>query len=566
MANWYIGEGTVFFSLEGLLILVGVVTLALNVLHVIRPIPNGWDEFVRYVNTPHLLASTGELISGINAYPFELIMSLGFILFHSTPIALGLSTVMSVLAAGTLFLVAQEFVSKRWSFIVSVLFYITPMVIFQSSREIKVDLAATFFTFVSIFALMHWWKSNHRNWLLIAGLLAGTAFTIKYTVLLFLLAVIVALFYALRAKRYCWKHVITSMLLFGLWSIPVYIPWGIYFMAGTDALTTQTLIHGTSETPQAVCFDNPEQAVAIAAPTETPAPPTQRTGTTEELGRYLGYGTPVMRYVLAPWTITMNTVVKGLNVDIGFLFLALIPALGVFVTRTPPGVSREARTRWKFIGIFTIVYWLLWLIFAQGVIWYGLPGFLGLFVILAGLLTQKPLPQYLRTVSIVAIVLFTSAVGMFRIVSAVPSLQLAYIAQSLTETEYIDLIIPQYRKTYEIINSVPPTSTEPNYVYRIGTFVPYFINDNHQRVYTDDQMDMLACIRSTRTDEETVAELKRQGFRFLVFDLNIPTIDETPNQTLNDKWKSTADFINSSLGRLVIEQEKRNKIVLAEIK
>lgn len=604
------------WSLASLLTAAALLTIAFNIMHIIRPIPYGWDEFVRYLNTPKILADTGALFSGTYAYPFGLIMSTGFVLFKSLAVALGLSQLMGILTALTIYAVSREFVKKELGWIVACLFLLIPFVIFQSSREVKVDLAATFFTTMSLAILVIWWKNNftrehtigkgirslwsavfsrthpdrlpQRSLIATAGLFAGMAFTIKYTSILFIIACAFAVIVTgFGAKRYV--SAVLCTILFLLWSSVPYLPWGTYFVGTAPVVSYETFTRGTRIGPKVACTsgttdvrEDPQSLVRAENADAIDSDATslnarydldaagQRTGTEEELGRYLGYEPGIWRYVLAPWTITMNPIVRGSNVDIGFLFLGLIPPLLLFVPwqKKHPLLSSEYtahRSLWVFFGVCTVTYWALWLFLARGVIWYGLPGISLLLIIIAGQIENRTVSSALRTISLGAVGVFAVLVVGFRIVNTVSHLQLRHMANAITATHYVDTIIPKYRDAYEIINAHPSTKEDPAYVYRIGTFIPYFIYENHKRVYTDDQMDMLTCIRETHTDEETIQKLKDLGFRYVVFDLNIPSIDQTPDKTLIKKWQDTARFIKENLTTLVIKQDKGSKMILAEL-
>lgn len=530
-----------------------VIVFALNLLHILRPIPNGWDEYVRYLNTPRILANTHELFTGINPYPNELMMSIGFMLRDSLFIALGFSVIMGALSAIGVYALARHFLSEKYSALAASLWYLIPFVVFQSSREVKIDLAVAFFTVTALIAVVAWFRDQAQHtrslqWLTVAGLLAGASFASKYTALFFIIALASGVVYGLIKVR---RQIIIPLVVFALTATVAYLPWAIYFVTSADTVTTVTLQRGAFTAPQASC-------VAPAVSATPPSTLLEQTGTQEELGRYLGYAGGIKQYLLLPWTMTMNPIVRGLNVDSGPLFLALLPILLWF---TPIETTRTRR----LLTIYTVVYWALWVLLGKGVIWYGLPGFATLILFLVWPYEGNKLPITIRRVSLGLIALSVAIAGLFRVYSAIPPVHITYLSGAVTTGQYIDSILPKYREMYELINSVPATVATPNYVYRIGTFIPYFIRDNHRRLYTDDQMDMLSCIREGRTDAETIMELKAQGFRFIVFDLNIPTIDQTEDKTLTSKWKSTADFINNNLKILSIEQEGRNKIVLAEL-
>ncbi len=72
-------------------------------------------------------------------------------------------------------------------------------------------------------------------------------------------------------------------------------------------------------------------------------------------------------------------------------------------------------------------------------------------------------------------------------------------------------------------------------VYRIGTFIPFFIKNNDLRVFEDSRMDKVACLLNEYEDQEALERLRSLGFRYLVYDTNSETIEEDPNGPVHQK-------------------------------
>jgi hypothetical protein len=88
------------------------------------------------------------------------------------------------------------------------------------------------------------------------------------------------------------------------------------------------------------------------------------------------------------------------------------------------------------------------------------------------------------------------------------------------------------------------------YVYRIGTFIPYFIPRNLEILgISDHQLDFFNCINAERKPELTLRRLQVLGFNSIVFDTNTATIEKDANGTLHQKVNAFLDFVNTrSLG------------------
>lgn len=55
------------------------------------------------------------------------------------------------------------------------------------------------------------------------------------------------------------------------------------------------------------------------------------TSTNEDLGRYFGYEKGISNYVKLPWNLTMQVNQGGEFTDIGYIFLAFLPTLLLFL-------------------------------------------------------------------------------------------------------------------------------------------------------------------------------------------------------------------------------------------
>jgi hypothetical protein len=92
------------------------------------------------------------------------------------------------------------------------------------------------------------------------------------------------------------------------------------------------------------------------------------------------------------------------------------------------------------------------------------------------------------------------------------------------------------------------------YLYRVGTFIPYFIPRNLEVIgITDHQLDAFNCLNQERNPELTLKRLKALGFNSIVFDTNTATIEQDPNGSLHKKVQEFANFLNTpSLGLQIV--------------
>lgn len=257
------------------------------------------------------------------------------------------------------------------------------------------------------------------------------------------------------------------------------------------------------------------------------------TGSFEELDRYLGYASLPMRYITLPWHMTMNNQeVKGIYVDIGFLFLALIPALILFI-------GRKQKKEWTYIIITGVSFLIFWLVAGFGIIWYALPGFVLLGTITAGLIDnyEKKNKQGKYLINIVILILLISSI-VFRFGSAGKVNQLLYISDTITEEQSITATFPTGLEVYNYFEE-----NKEGLIWKIGTSLNYFIKDNFWRTYNDQYLDDLNCLYNERNPELLTERLKALGFSYIIFDYYTYELGTDPESNLEKKYTSALDYV-----------------------
>jgi len=141
-----------------------LIITAINYNQLLRPIPTGYDALTLYVNLPSLIGTHGSLVQGYQPHNWSLFMSLGYVLFNMTEVALCLSSL-----GGIFTLFAMYYVGKWLNININYLllglaaFYLTPSIVHQSSKELKVDLGLLFIQLSIIITFIHWYFSIHRS-------------------------------------------------------------------------------------------------------------------------------------------------------------------------------------------------------------------------------------------------------------------------------------------------------------------------------------------------------------------------------------------------------------------
>jgi hypothetical protein len=558
-----------------ILFLLFSIVLGHNILELIRPIPIGFDDTSIYINLPHLIAQKGGLLSGYDAYSWELFVSLGYVLFHSTTITLFLSCLGGILAFLGIYVSVKSYCEQRsihksqgngYALFAATLFYSLPAVVFQSTKDMKVDLGVQFFMILAFISILSWRNEGQHNFgsLWLTGLFMGFSFTIKYTALFFIIAMSLAIL-MLMAKRKEKRSCIAFLIYIVCIGTP-FLPYGIKNIAETKQLSVQSLRSGKSSAP-VIAANPPMTSVREQLPDISK-------GVQEEQGRYLGYDHGIRKYLLLPFTVTFNPLVSGAYVDIGYVFLAVIPLIIIMHARSHKKSETNSSPLLLQTICFGSLYWLLWALFAKGVIWYGYGGFIFLLILIIEVLYQlKDLNwTFLRYITNSAIVFWLVCAICLRTVSSsalsIDPVGLAYAAGTIDENEYIKQNVPAYLNISRLINDdIDKNKENPPKTYRVGTYIKYFIHQNNILVLDDNQLDIFMFLTQDHDDQKTIARFKNAGIKYLIIDTNTPDLDRTPGKTLRTKYQALIRFIKQNRSNFdIIYDEPLGNIQFIEIR
>lgn len=274
---------------------------------------------------------------------------------------------------------------------------------------------------------------------------------------------------------------------------------------------------------------------------DTSGPACTPTGGTEELDRYWGFSSGWRHYLTLPWRMVMN-------VDAVGYYVTTIPALlmAPLVLLLPYFWIRRGRwLRWTLFSAIFLVF--QWVFLGNGIPWYGIGMFLGLVLCLEAMVAKAPdtLSRVVASV-ILAVSLFSSFAMRFWQFEQQRNI-LEYSFGKISAHTLEELTIPHYNGiTEEVLRRREVYGKERPYLYRIGTFISYFIPKNLEVIgIADHQLDTFNCLYQERDAQLTLKRLKALGFNSIVFDTNTATIEKDPNGTLHKKVKLFQDFVNT---------------------
>lgn len=527
--------------------------VGINLLELLRPIPIGWDDLNFYQNTAKLIADTGTISAGM-PHPWELFMSLGYFVpnFFGAAGASGamlLSFLGAIIGLFALFSLLRKLLPESGyiPFLLVTLFYTMPSVFFQSAIDTKIDLPLFGITACAILAYTLWKENKKTTFLFISTLLFGLTLSIKFTAAFAIVPFgIFILVYLYKLGQ--WRERIYTGVLCALLLILPITPWLMNNISSAEKLSTYSVFFGQSQSPNIFKgFDKAQININTLRGTEkadknttplkaVPTAPLRQTSKYEELTQYIGYTKGIGKYLMLPISSTFNIQISGIFVDIGFVWLALI--LGLI-----PFIKFRSLSRAQVVTLWaTVAYFALWMAFANGVIWYALPGFIGLCAILGMELKIIFENKAIRNISFFVIVTWLIITTCTRFYTFYNPYSLLFATRAQNAEESTKNLIQNYVNIVSRINATPATATDPAYVYKIGTSMQYFINDNPKRIFNDPQLDTFTWLYSERDREFTALRLKALGFKFLVVDLAAPSVDTTPEKSLTAKFNNMLNF------------------------
>lgn len=272
-------------------------------------------------------------------------------------------------------------------------------------------------------------------------------------------------------------------------------------------------------------------------------PMCKSTGSTEELDRYWGFGGGWTHYLTLPWRTVMN-------LDSAGYYVTTMPALLLFplLFLLPYIWSRKGRwMRWMVAATFLIL--LEWMFAANGIPWYGIGVFLGLVIGLEVLVARAPdLWNKILSTVLVSLALFIMFANRFWQFEQQRNL-FEYPMGKISAGVLVERTVSHYNDIAQEVIERNQSIPDRPYVYRIGTFIPYFIPRNLEVIgVADHQLDYFNCLYQERDSNLTLKRLKALGFNSIIFDTNTATIEQDQNGTLHQKVNALVEFLNTASG------------------
>ncbi|EKD63177.1 MAG: hypothetical protein ACD_51C00323G0001 [uncultured bacterium] len=533
-----------------------------NLIDIIRPIPVGWDDASAYLYIPERLSLEGGLFGSTGGiYNWELINLTGAY-FNSAIYQLFINFWGGMLAVAGVYLLLSRFVTKKTATMLSAIFYMLPLVVFQSSTDLKTDLALLFFISLSVIGVVKWLEheENGRSWLYMAGVLIGISLGIKITAGVALLALIVLL--AVKAwgrigaagvalaifglllmdfssdnmfnfpERAMWitgvaiiiggiagmiiarkalkRNLVKEGAIFLIAVIAAMSPWaiknhiidGLPLNVGTYVAMNLNDAGIDFGDELADCGDMPTLGNEFA---------------TYITGAAIDQAISPWDLIKTPWQMTMNEGVNGLHVDISFLFLGMVPFIlwGM--------LDHGNKKHIKLLFVFAAFYFVLIANFLGGIGWYAFIGLVVLLAIIGVMLEiyeqsdwkdEKMLSVIVKTaLGIVAVMTVFVKIGLFGDID-----QLAYLGGLLDDKDYINVRNPGVLETAEILSQESVGREDVIHIYKVGGATPYYLINTGADFVSDEALDTYACLASKYSDDELIEVFKSFDIKYFAID------------------------------------------------
>jgi hypothetical protein len=361
-----------------------------------------------------------------------------------------------------------------------------------------------------------------------------------------LVAILIAFVVLIVRRKWAAATVFRGLFIFGIGFAIAIAPWVIHnnLQSGQFGLlesapdTISPVFDYLGSTPADATGNIRRLPPDLAIDPKSPA--CHATGSTEELDRYWGFDTGWGHFLTLPLRTVMNLDSAGYYVTTmpALLLLPLVLLLPLF------WMKKGRALRWLFLGSIAIL--VQWIFLANGVPWYGMGMLLGLVVILEGLVVFAP--DALNRVLIVVLIAFSlmgnfaNRFWQFEQQRNLLEYPLGKISAEALQTR----TIPYYDGIRAVVTQRHETLPDRPYLYRVGTFIPYFIPKNLEIIgITDHQLDAFNCLYQEKNPELTLKRLEALGMNSIIFDTNTATIERDPEGSLHKKAEAFAEFLNT---------------------
>ncbi|MBU0708727.1 glycosyltransferase family 39 protein [Patescibacteria group bacterium] len=482
----------------------------------LRAVPIEYDSLSSYVNTINNITSYQTLPE---SWPF----TLGFETFiayiqllFGPSLAIAFNAWFGLLSGLTVFSIAQQISHKNIALLTAGFFYsifaIAQLIFFDD----KVDLALIFFCLLSIHLILKWQQTNERRWLFFSGLFAGTAFVLKYTAAFLITGIIGNIIYVVLRKHPPVPTIIKTVVLFLVFAGLPFIPWALLNLSSSPPETLSSFTHSS-------LHNNPlENSHCPAAQEVIDCILNLREA---DYNNYFNpqHWTDHFKRPVNLLSMVNKTAGTG-RTSIDPILIGLLP-LGIICV-----IKRQNRT-FRSLTVITSIYLTIWYLIIPEILWYALPGFVLLSIILISSIEtlDQAIIQRILTGIIAASILLHSS---FYIVNNTAFFFLPnYEDWKLSQ----NFLAYDLKQVSDFANDLGLNAN--NKIMLLGKnpglhiLPPYFVNNNRETAIYSNRCQLLFLEMNPARSDTLVNELKSQGITYFLVDNSLVNSSSTPTIT-----------------------------------
>ncbi len=234
------------------------------------------------------------------------------------------------------------------------------------------------------------------------------------------------------------------------------------------------------------------------------------------------------------------------------------------------------QSKW-YVFLVASLFWIFsffWYILSSGIIWYGFLAFLLGLICMVLLLPSNEedtkVASYTR-IGFYSLFGLWICVGLISRMSNInPSTPIPLLGQTMLNNVFLNQMVGNINETQtvdyfykDLSNVLKKVNLEDkSLVYRVGTSFTYFIRNNHNRVFLDNQLGFFRRLEKRIPSKIERSEiLKAYGFKYLIIDLNTPSLDNTPEKSLVDKFNGLIDFVYKNPKVRLLTTNRQVKVI-----
>lgn len=245
---------------------------------------------------------------------------------------------------------------------------------------------------------------------------------------------------------------------------------------------------------------------------------------------------------------------KGDIVTYPFLFFLFI-LLTCFFLREHKFLNYK---KW-FLFFFALAYLFFLWVLSAGIVYYGMLffpiGFLLITLVYKNLKDSNKLIHIAFISLTIAWIIGSTA---YRLANFYPKTManrmihpacMNYGLGKANKAQATNMAYINFSTVLEKLNSDPTVR-----IYKAGTFFHYFVNSNDIRILEDNQLDKISRLQRKyiyQGNEEVIKAFKRSGYKYLLIDLHLPNVDNSPGRDFMKKVEKLNMLLGSPSIRLI---------------